>query len=80
MDTVAVRKWGNSLGIRLPQTVLKKLDIQLSDELTIEVESGAIVLRKRFKHKSFEERVAEYDGKIDIVDYDWGEPAGREML
>ncbi len=80
MDTVAVRKWGNSLGIRLPQTVLKKLDIQLSDELTIEVESGALVLRKRFKHKSFEERVAEYDGKIDIVDYDWGEPEGREML
>ncbi len=80
MDTVAVRKWGNSLGIRLPQTVLKKLDIQLSDELTIEVESGVLVLRKRFKHKSFEERVAEYDGKIDIVDYDWGEPEGREML
>ena len=49
MDTVPVRKWGNSQGIRIPQAILKKLDINLSDELTIEVEDRAIVLRKRFR-------------------------------
>ncbi|MBR5368004.1 MAG: hypothetical protein IK138_01845 [Lachnospiraceae bacterium] len=34
----------------------------------------------RFCHKSFEERVAEYDNVITTLNYDWGEPAGRELL
>lgn len=31
-------------------------------------------------HKSFEERVAEYDGEISICDFDWGEPIGKELI
>ncbi len=31
-------------------------------------------------HKSFEERLAEYNGEIAVCDFDWGEPVGREML
>ena len=40
----------------------------------------SIVLKKAFKHKTFEERVAEYNGEISICDYDWGEPVGKEIL
>ena len=40
----------------------------------------AIVLKKTFKHKSFEERLAEYDGKISVGDFDWGEPMGKELI
>ena len=29
-------------------------------------------------HKTFEERLEEYGGKIDVCDFDWGEPVGRE--
>lgn len=35
---------------------------------------------KAFKHRSFEERLKEYDGKITVGSYDWGNPKGREML
>lgn len=31
-------------------------------------------------HKSFEDRLKEYNGKISVCDFDWGEPLGREML
>ena len=31
-------------------------------------------------HKSFEERLAEYNGEISVCDFDWGEPMGRELL
>lgn len=51
-----------------------------SDILQIEVENDAIVLRKVFRHKTFEERVAEYCGELSICDFDWGEPLGRELL
>lgn len=53
---------------------------ETSDILQIAVENDTIVLRKAFRHKTFEERVAEYGGEISICDFDWGEPLGRELL
>ena len=32
------------------------------------------------KYKTFEERVAEYNGEISVCDFDWGEPVGKEIL
>lgn len=79
-EQVIVRPWGNSQGIRIPKNILEKLNIGISDTLQIEIEDDAIVLKKAFKHKTFEERVAEYDGKISVCDFDWGEPVGKELL
>lgn len=80
MEQVAVRTWGNSQGVRIPKDILEKLNIKVSDTLQIEIKNDAIVLKKAFKHKSFEERVAEYNGEISVCGFDWGEPAGKEML
>ena len=33
---------------------------------------------KVFEHKSFVERIKEYDGEIEVYEFDWGEPVGRE--
>ena len=33
-----------------------------------------------FEHKSFGKRLKEYDGEIEVYEYDWGEPVGREMV
>lgn len=35
---------------------------------------------KLFEHKSFSERLKEYDGEIEVYEFDWGEPVGREIL
>ena len=80
MHSVLIRTWGNSQGIRIPKDILEKMDLKVSDVLNIEIENGAIVLRKQFVHKSFEERLQEYNGKISVCDFDWGEPKGRELL
>lgn len=80
MDQVALRAWGNSQGIRIPKNIIERLDLKVSDVLNIEIENDAIVLRKQFVHKSFEDRLKEYNGKITVSEYDWGEPKGREML
>ena len=80
MEQVSIKAWGNSQGIRIPKNVLEKLNINISDTLQIDVVNDTIVLKKIFKHKTFEERVKEYDGKISVCDYDWGEPLGRELL
>ena len=38
-----------------------------------------IKLEKNFRHKTLEERVKRYEGKINLDgEYDWGEIVGRE--
>ena len=80
MEQVTIRPWGNSQGIRIPKTILEEFNVGISDTLQIGIENDSIVLKKIFKHKSFEERVAEYNGEISVCDFDWGEPVGKEML
>jgi antitoxin MazE len=59
-----VKEWGNSQGIRLSK----------------EVSDGVITLARQFRHKTLEDRAAEYDGKLMLDgEYDWGEPVGREV-
>ena len=77
---VQVKEWGNSHGIRIPAAVLQMLGIKASDKLDLQVEDNRIVLQKAFKHKTFRERLEEYDGNITICDFDWGTPAGKEMF
>ena len=80
MDQVAIRTWGNSQGIRIPKKILDQMQLNVSDILEIEVENDTFVLRRQFKHKTFEERLAAYNGQISACDFDWGEPKGKEIL
>jgi len=75
-----VKEWGNSQGIRIPKEVLKRAGIALDEMLDVTVSDGIITLTKSFRHKTLEERAAEYDGKLMLDgEYDWGEPVGREV-
>lgn len=77
---VTVRTWGNSLGIRIPKQVLTEMKLKDSDILEIETDKTTITLRKKFTHKTFEERLADYGGIIKPYDFDWGEPNGEELV
>jgi len=75
-----VKEWGNSQGIRLPKEVLKSAGIAINEFLDVVVSDGSITLVKSFRHKTLEERAAEFDGKLNLDgEYDWGEPVGREV-
>lgn len=75
-----VREWGNSQGIRLSKEVLKSAGITLNEMLEVTVSDGVITLAKSFRHKTLEERAAEYNGNLMLDgEYDWGEPTGREV-
>lgn len=46
----------------------------------ITVSNGVITLAKAFKHKTLEERAAEFGRNLNLDgEYDWGEPVGREV-
>ena len=75
-----VKTWGNSQGIRIPREVLQDAGISLNEILDIKVKNGVIILEKTFKHKTLEERAAEFGGNLNLDgEFDWGEPVGREV-
>ena len=74
-----VKKWGNSQGIRLSKELLALAGIENDDYLDIQLVDGAIILKKTYRHRTLEERAAEFNGKIGpYEEFDWGEPVGRE--
>lgn len=77
---VQIKEWGNSQGIRISKDILREANISIDDELDVKVVNGMITLVKPFRHKTLEERAAEFDGKLNLDgEYDWGEPVGREV-
>ena len=78
---VQLKPWGNSQGIRLPKSVLKEAGFRPDDILSVTAENGRIVLYRVVRHKTLEERAAEYDGKLNLDgELDWrGDPAGNEV-
>lgn len=74
-----VKAWGNSQGIRISKEILQEANIAIDDVLNVKVANGMITLVKPFRHKSLEERAAEFDGKLNLDgEYDWGEAMGGE--
>lgn len=75
-----VKIWGNSQGTRISKEILKEANIAADDALDVNVVNGMITLVKPFKHKTLEERSAEFNGKLNLDgEYDWGELVGKEV-
>ncbi len=78
--TVQIVKWGNSQGIRISRKMMELSGIGLDEEVEMLVEEGKIIIQKQKRHRTLEERASEYGGKLGpYTEYDWGEPAGREI-
>lgn len=78
---VQLKEWGNSQGIRLSKEIISLADISPYDQLEVEVNKGEIILRKKNKRLSLEERALKYGGKIEASEeIEYGPALGREKL
>ena len=84
---VAVSKWGNSLGIRVPSAVVESMGIAAGDTLSYSVKDGTLVLQKElstrqlfedFYGKPFDEITTEDIGPGGELD--WGDDVGGEAI
>lgn len=56
------------------QRSVEKCGNQINEFLDVEVSDGVITLARQFRHKTLEDRAAEYDGKLMLDgEYDWGD-------
>ena len=77
---IRLQKWGNSLGIRIPSTILKSLDLKSNDKINLDLDDDRIIITKAKKGKiSLKERFNEYNGDKLTKEFNWDDARGREI-
>ena len=77
-----LKKWGNSLAVRLPNAFVKECSLKENRKVDITTERGKIVLTPKRKHPRYElasllEKVTD-SNRHELIDF--GKPVGREIL
>lgn len=75
-----IQKWGNSCGVRIPNNFLKELGITVNDIVSMKQEDNRIVIEKKEKSISLNERFKNYKGPNLAKEFEWDdEPRGKEI-
>jgi antitoxin MazE len=80
--TGKVSRWGNSLGLRIPQEGVEQLHLRAGEQVSLEIGSGQIVIRPARRRKKWTEAELLKGVTPDMVhgEIDWGPPVGREIF
>lgn len=78
MQTV-VKKWGNSLALRLPQNIASDLRITEGAAVTLTVEDEALIVRPSRKRYRLADLLDGLDGSKKHAEADWGKREGDEV-
>lgn len=54
-----IQKWGNSLGVRIPKSVIEKTDLHENSDVEIEHKNGAIIIFPTKKQISLDSLLAQ---------------------
>ena len=82
MKTTIARKWGNSIGVRLPKATAQKFGIRDGVTLRIieEEKTHSLSIRSLRKHEyTLEELLSRVTPKNRHKLIDWGPPVGKEI-
>ncbi len=75
-----IRKWGNSQGLRLSKKLLSGLGIGIDDKVNIDIIDEKIVIYKVEEDElKLSDIFAEYKGRDENEEIDWGKPEGKEI-
>ena len=74
-----VKKWGNSLGIRIPQSVASGVGLSENSVVDLQVQQGQIIIRPRHKRYDLDELLAQVRPDNIHCETEWGSPVGKEV-
>ena len=76
---LAIKHWGNSLGLRLPSAVAREAGLHVDQRVSITVEDGRIVIRPLEEGMpSLAQRLARFDPARHGGEHMMAEPKGAE--
>lgn len=73
-----VQKWGNSLGIRIPNLIARELSLKNGSVVSINDNGNEIVI-KPVQKKKLSEMLKMINNENLHEAVDWGKPAGKEI-
>lgn len=74
-----IKKWGNSLGIRIPQALAEGLGLHEDTIVDIESDGTQILIRPRITYK-LDELLSLVTSENMHPETEWGKPRGKEIL
>jgi antitoxin MazE len=78
-----LRKWGNSVGLRIPTGLMAELNLSENSTVDLRVEDGKLIVspkqqRRKWKY-SLDELLAGVTEENIHPETDWGTPVGDEV-
>jgi antitoxin MazE len=78
MNTQKVIKWGESLGVRLPQKIMEQLGWEEGEKVMLSTDGNRLILAPNKPKYSLNELLKEAKPEQQHDEIDWGEIIGEE--
>jgi antitoxin MazE len=75
---IVVNRWGNSLGVRIPQPLANEIGLTAGAVVNVEVVDHKLVISPVRKTYQLDELLVGVTPELVGGEYDWGEPVGEE--
>jgi len=75
---VALRKWGNSIGVRIPKPMLEQVGLKEGTQVEVLVEGDHLVIRRERVKLATLLAQCKPENRLEPVNF--GPPAGREII
>lgn len=73
-----LKKWGNSLALRLPRHILEGAALKEGTPVELSVEDGALIVRSTRKKFNLSELLKDHPRPEGLAEHDWGQKTGEE--
>ena len=78
---VTMRKWGNSIGVRIPAGILTELNLSAEIKVDVRAEAGRIIIEPIIdSQETLEQLLGQITPDNLHSEIDFGESVGKELL
>ncbi len=77
--TTKIRKWGNSLAVRIPDEFAENLDLKDGSVVGFQQSGDKMIITKAKPRYTLEDMVKGITKKNMHKEFDWGKPMGKEI-
>ena len=74
-----VKKWGNSLAVRIPKPFAEEINLKENDNVNISVKDGRIVIEHAVREYELEELIDKVEEENIHEEYSYGKAQGKEI-
>lgn len=74
-----VRKWGNSLAVRIPQALAEEAGLAEGSPVSVRIDDGKLVISRKVRKYRLDDLLDQITPENQPEVIDWGPPMGKEI-